>query len=72
MNTRKTLRTLIALALLLTITSVDSTQAKKKKKEALTGTPKATPSQAAGSWHRPQVLTRDSSPLPPACPTPQG
>jgi hypothetical protein len=39
MNTRKTLRTLIALALLLTITSVDSTQAKKKKKEALTGTP---------------------------------
>src|SRR5829696_10185631 len=50
MNKTKTLRTLIVLALLLSITSLDTGVAKpKKKKEALTGTPIL--------WERPDDIT---------------
>jgi hypothetical protein len=54
MNTRKTLRTLIALALLLCIASIDTglAKSKKKKKEPLTGTPIL--------WQRPDdIAARD-------------
>jgi hypothetical protein len=54
MNKSKTLRTLIAVALLLSITSLDTSvvNAKKKKKEALTGTPIL--------WQRPDdIASRD-------------